>query len=782
MGLGFSCDDHFCLNQALIEAPIGALLVDGTGRCLFANEASREVFGSDEANMLGVGWLAWLEPTDRENVIKVLKAAIENEIRKVPLEFRLGSVPGNYRYCHADLCVIRTPQGTNQGLLYVHGIPLSGNGWQDWMIHASAYREVVARLNSIMTLIEDVVFEIDGNMMFRAVWVADETTLFMPREHFLGKRITEVFGPEHTSMFANPVEEALRTGHKTILEYKHIDPNVDRWFRLKVVPIVTEGNPQDQRLTIAIQEITEEVRRQRILKEAQANLEKSNELLNISEQLSQTGGWEFDLITGNVSWTKQMYVILGVPEDIDFSHFDANLSLFPAADRDVVVRSLEQCKTDRKPYTMELRVTTLQNEKKWVRVRAVPVVENDEVVKLRGALMDITKEKLEAIELLKAKEVAERAAQVKTDFLSVMSHEIRTPLVGIIGSSNQLKRAHLPEQEELVNNLLFSSEHLLRLVNEVLDFNKIESGELKLIQAEINLLELIENIKNQFQDMAQAKEIAMVVEVGPSVPTQVVGDPTRLSQILYNLVSNALKYTDDGMITIAVHEVTRTNTEVELHFSIKDTGLGIPKAYHEEIFKDFQQLVQANHRKNTGFGLGLTITKRLVELHNSRIMLKSEPGEGSEFFFDIRFQLPSAKAMAGGGAEWRPGNYAVNIEGMRVLLVEDNPISTAVIRKQLEDFGLVVDCAENGEEALSFLAGRSYAAALVDLHMPKIDGYVLSEIICREYPDIQIIILTADIMAETRLKLAKLNILEVLNKPFRPTDLHAALLKVRSRP
>lgn len=768
-------------RRLLMDAPVGVLLADQNGGCLFANEACCQIFGVDEDRMLGLGWTHLLPGKDRQRILVALGKAVKAPERKSRCKFRIVDTLANTRYCNADFCHANDEQsGMAHIVMYIRDVTAESETRHRAKEAVAAYRELAGRMHSMMSLIEDAVFEIDGNKVFKNVWAADESKLFLPRERFLGVTLAEVFGKELAPVFTDPVDRAMHTGKPTTFEYRHIDPAIENWYRLKVVPIELRGKPSEQRLAIAIQEITEEVKRSRTLAKVQAGLEQSNELLNISEQLSQTGGWEYDLISGSVSWTRQMYVILGVSEDTDFSKFDTNLSLFPGPDREVVIHALEKCKVDHQPYTMELRIVKPQQDTKWVRVRAVPVVENNQVVRLRGALMDITKEKLEAMALMKAKELAERAAQVKSDFLSVMSHEIRTPLVGIIGSSNHLKQVHLPQHEETINNLLFSSEHLLRLVNDVLDFNKMESGQLKLIQAEINLLELLENIKNQFQDMAVAKGIQIVVQTEGIVPPRIIGDPTRLSQILYNLVSNALKHTDEGRVTIGVRELLRTDAFVDLHFSVKDTGPGIPEAYHEEIFKDFQQLAQLPAKKHAGFGLGLTITKRLIELHNSQILLRSSPGEGAEFFFDLRLALPSsAEALtADGPPPTAPTAYPKKLHGMRVLLVEDNPISTTVIRKQLEQLGTVADCAADGEEALGYLMERSYSVALVDLHMPKMDGYVLSEIICREYPDTQIIILTADIMAETRVKLAKMNILEILNKPFRPADLSTALGKV----
>ncbi|PPL03134.1 PAS domain-containing hybrid sensor histidine kinase/response regulator [Parapedobacter indicus] len=767
-------------QRLLQDAPIGVLLADHEGKCLFANEACCQIFGVADGYMQGFGWTGSLPAEERQQILNTLKAFVTGLEQKGYCEFATAHPQKGTRYCCADLrLMVEQHSGVSHVVMYVRDVSDVHGASYHTEPADTTYRELFGRINAMMGLIEDIVFEIDGNQVFKNVWISDESKLFMPKERFLGTTITDAFGKERAPAFTDPVNRAIRTGKRATFEYRHIDASIEKWYRLMVVPIELRGKPKEQRLAIAIREITTEVERDRALQETQAKIERSNELLNISQQLSRTGGWEYDLISGNVSWTAQMYVILGLPENADFSKFDANLPLFTASDREVVVRSLEKCRADLQPYTMELQVNTPQQEAKWVRVRAVPVVENNQVVRLRGALMDITKEKLEAIELLNAKEMAERAAQVKSDFLSVMSHEIRTPLVGIIGSSNHLKQRSSTEQEETINNLRFSSEHLLRLVNDVLDFNKMESGQLRLIRAVVNLFELIENIKNQFQAMAEAKGIAVVAQLDATVPRQIMADPTRLSQILYNLVSNAIKHTDEGHVTIAVRGLSHTNTEVTLHFSVKDTGPGIPEAYHEEIFKDFRQLIQVPNQQYTGFGLGLTITKRLIELHKSHIRLRSSPGNGAEFCFDLQFALPLAAAAT--GAERLPSGPTARqgkLKDMHVLLVEDNPISTTVIRKQLEELGVVPDCAADGEEALRYLASASYAVALVDLHMPRMDGYVLSEIICREYPDIQIIILTADIMAETRLKLAKMNILDILNKPFRPTDLVTALSKV----
>jgi CheY-like chemotaxis protein len=294
----------------------------------------------------------------------------------------------------------------------------------------------------------------------------------------------------------------------------------------------------------------------------------------------------------------------------------------------------------------------------------------------------------------------------------------------------------------------------------------------------VNLHDLLRNIHNQFQSLADAKKITLVTDVDPDIPKKVLADVIRLSQIFNNLVSNAIHYTEKGEVVLSAHLLKKQTGKVQVHFSVKDTGIGIPEKYHSTIFESFRQVEQPPGRR-AGTGLGLTITQKLITLHNSQIFLKSKPGEGTEFYFDLTFTLPTKKNTPPKRGQINElSAYEKKFKGLRLLFVEDNPINVMVAKRQLEYFGIQPDCALNGAEAVELLKENRYDIAFVDLHMPEIDGYALSEIIRNEYPDTHIVIFTADIMPEVRRSFARKGIFDILNKPFFPREMLTTLLKV----
>jgi CheY-like chemotaxis protein len=335
------------------------------------------------------------------------------------------------------------------------------------------------------------------------------------------------------------------------------------------------------------------------------------------------------------------------------------------------------------------------------------------------------------------------------------------------------------DQEEYVSSLIFSADHLLQLINDILDLTKIENDKLELIYAEVNLLQLVKNIKNQFKSLAESKGIRLKSLIDADIPQTIIADPIRLGQILNNLISNAIKFTDQGEVTLQINLVSIKENKVVIHFAVRDTGMGIPEELHETVFESFRQVQQGAYRKHSGTGLGLTITQKLAELHNSRIFLKSEAGAGAEFYFDLAFEVandqntPSGAAISSGLVD-----YEKKLTGLRILFVEDNPINVMVAQKQLEYFGVYPDCVYSGREALTLLEQNDYHIALLDLHMPEIDGYALAEIMRKQYPGIHIVIFTADIMMEVKVKFAKMNIYDILNKPFAPEKMYEILLNV----
>jgi PAS domain S-box-containing protein len=381
--------------------------------------------------------------------------------------------------------------------------------------------------------------------------------------------------------------------------------------------------------------------------------------------------------------------------------------------------------------------------------------------------------------IILARQKAEEAAQSKQLFMSTMSHEIRTPLNEVIGITNLLLQGNPREdQMDYIKALKFSGNHLLTLVNDVLDYNKMESGKIVFEQTQFNLSDFLDEIMRSYSFRSKAKNLSFDIKKANNLPVEVIGDPIRLNQILSNLLSNALKFTNYGSIQVFVKELSRADNQTKLEFTVTDTGIGIPHDKHSLIFDSFTQASTDTTRHFGGTGLGLAICKKLIELQGGTITIESEPDKGSTFRFVLSFGI-SEKGSQSQNTEVTES--FTGLEGKNILVAEDNKINFFVANKFLTGWGISVTHAENGQIALDLLEKQDFDLILMDLHMPVLDGIEATRIIRKsdnqKIKDIPIVALTAAIMSESHDKIEDLKINDYVLKPFKPHDLFERILK-----
>ncbi len=428
----------------------------------------------------------------------------------------------------------------------------------------------------------------------------------------------------------------------------------------------------------------------------------------------------------------------------------------------------------------------LDNEVFWrvdgtsfpVEYWAYPIRKEGEIVGAVVTFVDITERRLVQASLLEAKEVAEAASRAKSDFLANMSHEIRTPMNGIIGMTDlALETTLTAEQRDYLGLVKSSADSLLHVINDILDFSKIEAGKLELEKTEFEIRDLFRDTLKTLARRTDNKPLEMCARISPDVPKSLIGDPTRLRQLVVNLVGNALKFTQEGNIVLDTELESMANNEVRLHISVSDTGMGIPADKQQIIFDSFAQVDGSTTRRFGGTGLGLTISRQLVELMGGRIWVESEVGKGSTFHFTCNFQL---------------GNTALSVQeqiagktlpGMNVLVVDNNEINREIFSEMLKNWGMNPTQAESGRGALEILEsahkkGQPFPLVLLDALMPEVDGFqVLRRI--RSKPGLAgavVMLLTANRHTTDLERCRRLGVKQCLTKPVGQSELLDAIL------
>jgi PAS domain S-box-containing protein len=445
-----------------------------------------------------------------------------------------------------------------------------------------------------------------------------------------------------------------------------------------------------------------------------------------------------------------------------------------------IIEHARELSKNKKSFEVDLLAYRKDGKPIWISViNSVIVNSIGKVEKYIEVIIDISSKKMVELQLITAKEEALQLNRAKDMFISVMSHEIRTPLNAVIGMSRLLLDENPMEyQKENLSVLRFSAQNLMGLINDVLDFTKIETGNVELEKAEVDLRELVMGVTSSMQYKTAEKNIYLSPNIDPAVPDMVIGDQTRLSQILLNLVSNAVKFTEKGGITIELKVIEQSRKKVRIRFEVKDTGIGIANNKLKTIFESFKQANADTTRKYGGTGLGLAISKRLIELHDSRINVDSVLGEGSNFWFTITF-----------GKNNNEKNYTNIMDStltINVLVVDDNQINRMLINKILTKWGAKADFAENGLLAIEKIEGpQKYDVVLMDIHMPEMGGLEATEIIRAKnepyFKNLPIIALTASMLNSQMDQIGHSGMNDYLLKPFEPQVLFDKLSRYQKQ-
>ncbi len=627
------------------------------------------------------------------------------------------------------------------------------------------------RYRSMIEKAEDVIFEMDhqGNIIY------------------VNPVAERILGYSQEELTAMPYWELVNsTFRREVQEYYRKQAEAQKPYSYRELPVVCKNGREiwlgqsaafeflDKKVK-TIRVIARDITR---LRKAEQKIKESEERYrsvvdNISEIVFQTdaeGKWTFL----NPAWTK----ITGFTTDESIGQLFENF-VFPE-DRKrhrelfqpMVRREMDNCR-------FEIRYLTKEGGFRWVEVFAqLAVDQRNRVLGVSGTVNDISERKVAEDILIRAKEHAEDAAAAKQNFLSMMSHEIRTPMNAVIGMTHLLlQESPRADQQENLNILKFSADNLLVLINDILDYSKIEAGKISFEEIDFELGSLITSIEQSMLYRAQEKNILLDVNLDPDLPDVVAGDPVRLGQVLNNLISNAIKFTDRGMVRIEVKAEKLTEETAEIYFAVSDTGIGIPEEKLEYIFESFTQASADTTRKFGGTGLGLAITKRLLEMQHSRIQVDSVQGLGSRFFFTLRFKKGQGRINRYTSQVIRQPQG--KLEHVRVLLVEDNEANTLVASKIFGQWGVRPDYAINGKVALEMVQAEKYDLVLMDLQMPVMDGYQATQAIRRlegdYFQQLPIIALTASAMSDVKAKLLEIGMTDYVTKPFNPGELYGKI-------
>jgi two-component system sensor histidine kinase/response regulator len=513
-------------------------------------------------------------------------------------------------------------------------------------------------------------------------------------------------------------------------------------------------------------------------KESESKLHSLTERLSLATSVAEVGVWEWDVANGSMTWDDTMVEIYGFSLKKESPYEQWRAAVHPE-DLPLAEGALKKTLEERARATVEFRITRPDGAIRHLSAAEGPVLDEEgNVTKIIGVNIDVTNRRKVEKDLQRAKDEAEAANRAKSEFLANMSHEIRTPMNGIMGMTELVLDTELDsEQREYLNLAKMSADSLLSLINDILDYSKIEAGKLEIDAIDFNLGDCLGDTMKTLSLRAHQKGLELAFEIEPNVPDALIGDPGRVRQIILNLVGNAIKFTEVGEVVLSVQSLTHVGEELQLRFTVTDTGIGISPDKQAAIFEAFKQADGSMTRKYGGTGLGLTISSRLVELMGGRIWVESELGEGSRFHFTANFKVQKS------AARMVVPRDPTTLRDMRVLVVDDNATNRQILVKMLDGWHMISTVADSGAKAMVTLTeakgiGRTFPLILLDAQMPEMDGFALAEYIKR-HPSFRaatIMMLSSAGQRGDAMRCRELGVAAYLTKPVRQSELMDAIL------
>lgn len=638
------------------------------------------------------------------------------------------------------------------------------------------YKDLENRYKKIVEQANDIIYRGDeeGNCIF--VNAVSEKILGYKKEELIGKHFTYLVIPEDqaevTKFYLKQKEERTESTYK---EFRVSTKNGEIVWLGQNVSLIFED---DQ--VIGTSGVARDITKQ---KEAELAVKRNEEKYRSVIENMQLGLLEVDpdgLVTKAYSKFCEM---VGYSEK-ELVGKDPSLILTNAETKALIEAKNERRKKG-KTDVYEVSCKRKDGRLIWLMISGAPRFNN--AGKFMGSIgihMDITDQKNLMSQLENAKAKAEETSEAKEQFLAHMSHEIRTPLNAVIGMTHLLEETKISEeQEDYLNTIKSSSELLLNMVSDILDLSKIESGELDLHLAPIDLFKLIDSQINIHRQSTKKKNLKVELEWNIDLAHKVEADQKFLNQVFSNLLGNAAKFTEEGFVKVVVDKIGNYPGGIKLRFTVVDSGIGMSAEQSKKVFDSFQQANYETAIEYGGSGLGLSIAKHLVNLMGGELTVESALGKGSNFSFELPFTLSDEKL---GEAENETAHKKINsIEGMKVLIAEDNLVNQKFISKVLEKHKADFTLVENGEVCLKLAKEKKFELIILDIHMPKLDGYKTAESIRKSNSpntNSPIIALTASALVTDRKKALDCGMNDYLTKPFTPLQLVEALAKFKQTP